>query len=284
MFTTGAKYFFGVAIFSLIAAFVWGFVTYGNGVGMSTFTGVISLGFKGGVGEHVGYTLFVALAGASLFLGATSSALRDADPQAVAEVAAAAEAPVVRAPQGNSVWPAVAAFGAGLVILGLVFSSGLVILGLIFAALAAVELTVRAWSERATGDARVNRQVRNRVMYPLEIPLLAIVGVVFFVGALSRLLLAVDEHIAAIIFGAVPLVALIVAGIVSARPRILKSVTALLLTLGALGILATGVIGLARGERHFENKANVGQHYTPKLAPGPLGQPNTGLKVPEGNG
>lgn len=282
MFTSGAKYFFGVAAFALAAAFVWGFVTYGHAIGMSTFTGVISLGFKGGVGEHVGYTLFVALAGASLFLGAMSSAFRDADPQAVAEVAAAAEAPVVPAVQGTSAWPAVAAFGAGLVILGLVFSSGLVILGLIFAAVAALELTVRSWAERATGDPRVNRQIRNRVMYPLEIPLLAIVGIVFFVGALSRLLLSVDEHIAAAIFGAVPLVALIVAGIVSARPRILKSLTAVLLTLGALGILATGVIGLARGERHFEHKGQEGTHYTPPLAPGPLGQPNTGLKVPEG--
>ena len=26
------------------------------------------------------------------------------------------------------------------------------------------------WSERATGDAEVNRQIRNRLMYPIEIP------------------------------------------------------------------------------------------------------------------
>lgn len=282
MFTSGAKYFFGVAVFALIAAFVWGFITYGHTIGMSTFTGVISLGFKGGVGEHIGYTLFVALAGASIFLGGVSSALRDADPQALAEVAATPEAPVAAAPQGLCVWPAVAAFGAGLVVLGIVYSRGLVIVGLIAAAVVAAELTVRAWAERATGDARVNRQIRNRVMYPLELPLLAIVGIVIFVGAFSRILLSVDEHVTTIIFGAVPFVALVVAALVSAKPRIVKSLGATLLTLGAVAIIALGVVGLARGQTPLEAKGTEGTHYVPELPPGPLGKPDIGLKVPAG--
>ena len=34
----------------------------------------------------------------------------------------------------------------------------------------AIEWTMQAWSDRATGDPAVNREIRNRVMLPIEVP------------------------------------------------------------------------------------------------------------------
>ena len=89
MFTTGSKFFFGLAGF--------GFVgrprlrrppPAATTSGMDTVLGPLTLGYKGGVGDHVGYTSSWRCRRRRCFLGVRrSSAFRDADPEAVAQVA-----------------------------------------------------------------------------------------------------------------------------------------------------------------------------------------------------
>ena len=62
MFTTGSKWFFGVAGAALLAALVYGGATNPSEVNMATFTGVLTLGDKGGVGDHIGYAILLGIA------------------------------------------------------------------------------------------------------------------------------------------------------------------------------------------------------------------------------
>ena len=63
MFTWASKYLFSLAGVSLLSAALYGLISGGGAIG------VISAGYKGGVGDHVGYTVLVALGIVTLFLG-----------------------------------------------------------------------------------------------------------------------------------------------------------------------------------------------------------------------
>ena len=56
MFTSGFKFFFGIGTALVTAGVLYGYTTGGNHVGP------VSLGWKGGVGEHIGYGVLVAVA------------------------------------------------------------------------------------------------------------------------------------------------------------------------------------------------------------------------------
>ena len=59
MFTTGFKFFFGLTIALTIGAVAYGYSTGGEHVGP------VTLGWKGGVGDHVGYLVLIGGAFAS---------------------------------------------------------------------------------------------------------------------------------------------------------------------------------------------------------------------------
>lgn len=269
MFTTGAKYFFGITVFAVVAAVVYGMATYGHAINLSSFTGVISLGYKGGVGEHLGYSILVGLAGASAFLGGVVSVVRDADPQPVTDVtgpeAVAGATPAARLPVGASYWPAFVAFGAAIVVLGLVLTEKLFIVGWILVGIGAVEWAVRSWAERATGDLSMNQSIGNRFLTPVELPIFALFGIVIFVFSLSRILLSVNEHASAVVFAAVPAIVLITAVLISTRQQVAHTVLGGVIAVGVVAVLALGVVGLVRGQRQFEHKGEHGHHFVPQL-------------------
>ena len=60
MFTTAFRFFAGLAAFSLVAAFVLGFSSEVQ-TPMDRILGPLTLGWKGGVGNHFGYAFFVGL-------------------------------------------------------------------------------------------------------------------------------------------------------------------------------------------------------------------------------
>src|SRR4051794_6589275 len=157
---------------------------------MSALLGVVSFGYKGGVGDPLGYAVLMGLCGSALFIGCVVVSFRDADAQAQADVLALDTPPGAAIPQGANYWPIIGSFGAGTVALGVVIGSQMVFLGVGLLAAATFEWAIRAWSDRATGDPAVNRAVRNRLMYPVEIPVLAVVGIAVFVLSISRILLA----------------------------------------------------------------------------------------------
>lgn len=253
MFTTGSKYFFGLAAFALLAAFVYGAASADHAVNLDTFVGVMTFGYKGSVGDHAGYAVLIGLAAACLFLGCLIAAFRDADPDAAAQVAHLDDVPAVVAPSTASYLPVFSAFGVGAVVIGLAAGSAFFILGVVILALMVLEWSVKAWSDRATGDPTVNHSIRNRMMFPIEIPVVAALGIAVFVISISRLLLVMPDKIGSyLVFGLVPVAVLAIGWFVSTRPRLNRNVLTALLLAGGLAVLLGGVVGASVKERDVE--------------------------------
>ena len=181
MFTTGFKFFFGLFAAFTAAALVYGYTTGGDHVGP------LSLGWKGGVGDHIGYGLLVALAAVSLTTSLVLVSFRDADAAAQAHLQNVAEV-LTDQPVAASFWPVAASFGAGAAAVGLVLHPMVFVLGLALVVLSLVEWTMDAWADRATGDTAANRELRNRIMAPIEIPVVGAlaVGVIVLARMMSR--------------------------------------------------------------------------------------------------
>jgi hypothetical protein len=264
MITTGSKWFFGLGFVSLVLAAAYGWTTGGNGLGP------LSLGYKGSVGDHLGYGILVSGAVVSLFLGFVATAVRDADAEAVAQVAGTDTVPAVT-PAGTSYWPPVAAFGVALVLIGLVSSTPVFVFGLIVLGIVLVEWTVQAWADRATGDPETNRRIRNRVMNPIEFPAVAALALGVIAIAFSRVFLTFSADVT--VWVGVGLTALIVGGafLVASRPRISSNVVIGLLVVAAVAIVSIGVAGALNGPREFHEEEE--EEGTEAEAEGALGLP-----------
>jgi len=246
MITTGAKFFFGLAGLALFgaAAFAWG-----NHGGLS---GVITGGLYGGVGDHAGYAVLLAAAAAAAFLGGLTVAFRDADPDAVESFAGVDSLPEVREPRIDSYWPVLGAVAVACCVVGLVASPQLFVFGILVGAVVLLEWMVSAWAERATGDAAVNRRVRNRIMQPVEIPVFGAIGIVALVFCISRVLLAVSENASWVIAIGFAALVLVFGWLFAASPKSTRTALAVLCILGFLGVIAGGVISAAQGSRNYE--------------------------------
>ncbi|MCP5025741.1 MAG: hypothetical protein GY929_05600 [Actinomycetia bacterium] len=256
MFTTGAKWYFGFAGGMLLAAWLFGIFSGDTDNIVGSISGVVSLGYKGGVGDHLGYTIFVMGAAASFAMGVLAVMYRDGDAETA--VAEAGEESLMAVPaQGESWWPIVGAFGLGITIVGLVFTPWLFIAGLFVLAIAAIEWTVQDWSERATGDAEVNRINRDRLMRPFEIPAAAAVTTALVVLSVSRVLLSSSRWGAVIIAGIASAVILLVAWLVAASEKPSRNLVAGVILLGGVATIALGIVGLALGERDFDHPAGA---------------------------
>lgn len=254
MFKTGSKFLFALAAFGTVATLFFAAGTGGNKIGMDTLLGTFTLGYKGYVGEHAGFAILVGLTAAALFLGIFLSALRDADPEAGAQVAGLDTVPEVLAPVSANYWPVVGAFSAAALALGLAVGPILFVIGLIGLSIVTVEWAITAWADRATGDPAVNHAIRNRLMHPIEIPALAILGIGGLVLAISRILLALPKLGGYLVFGLVPIVVLAVGAILVAKPKVSQSVVAGLLLFGGLAILGGGVAAAIVGERSHDEE------------------------------
>lgn len=291
MFTTGSKWFLGLGLVSLLLAAAYGWTTGGSRLGP------ITLGYYGGVGEHLGYALLISIGVAASLLGLVVVAARDADATALAQLAGTDEAPAATAPAHSAYWPILGAFGVSAVVLGLVISNALFIGGLIVVLVVLVEWMVHAWSDRATGDPEVNQAVRRRIMAPYEVPLLgtACAGLVIF--ACSRLFLTASKLGAVWVATAIGAVIFLVGVLIASRPKLSANVIATFLLLAGLGVGAAGIVAAARGERtiephhteHVDDDHLVGEHpEAPGIVPEDEAEPEadagTGLRanVPEG--
>ena len=247
MLTTGSKWFFSLGLVSLVLAAAYGWSTGGNGLGP------VTAGYKGGVGDHLGYTLLVSIGLTATFLGLVAVATRDAAPSALAQLAGTDVAPTLPAPAYRDFWPILGAFGAGLVALGLVISNVMFIVGFIVLLAVMVEWMVLAWSDRATGDPETNRAIRRRLLGPWEIPLAAFLLAAGAVVAFSRLLLTSSEVGAVGVATALSLLIIGVGALIATRPRLSANVVAGLLAVCAVGVVVAGVASAGRGERFIEH-------------------------------
>lgn len=253
MFTTGFKFFFGIGVALVTAGVLYGYTSGGNHMGP------LSLGWKGGVGEHLGYGVLVGLGVSAIGLALTLIFFRDADPADQADYMGVDDiAPT--APVTGSFWPIVGAFGVGTMAIGLVLNTAVFITGLVIVGAVAVEWMMDAWADRATGDPEANRALRNRIMAPIEIPAAGAAAVALGVLAVSRILLNTTKLGAVVIAGVVAVVILGL-GIMAASDR---KFNRNLIAGGALvvgvAVLGGGVWAAVDGEREFEEHSDDGEH------------------------
>jgi hypothetical protein len=247
MTTTASKLYFGAGLVALVAAFIYGWGTDGG------LTGALAFGLKGGAGELGGYTILVAAAVVLLGIGAATSILRDADPEAQAAAARLEVVPPATAPATRSYVPVIAAFSAVLAAVGLVASPVVFVLGLLLLGLCVLEWMVKAWSERATGDPELNQQIRNRLMFPIEIPVFGALGIVVLVVAFSRIFLSLDRNATSAVAVGIGAVITLAAFTIAYRPKLSKDAIAVVLVIGAVLAIGGGIIAAANGPREFEH-------------------------------
>ncbi len=279
MITTGSKWFFGLSAVSFVLAAAYGWSTGG------TRLGPLTAGYYGGVGDHLGYTVLVSTGLAATFLGLVSIVTRDANPSALAELAGTDDAPVAAPPAHAAYWPAIGAFGAALVVLGLAISNVLFIIGFFVLLAVLVEWMVLAWSDRATGDPDTNRLVRSRLMAPFEVPIAGFLIVAGAVVAFSRLLLTSSKLGATVVATILGVLILGIGALVAAKPKLSANVVAAILTVSALGIVTAGVLSAARGERlieHHEEEHNEEGDGGPGIQPNiPAGTSSVTTTIPD---
>lgn len=231
MFTAGSRFWFAVTTLTLLGAAVY----------------LVSSG-----GDKYGTLVLASAALAAAILGSTLVAVRDGT-VAVTETDGPGGQHRPAASRFPAAWPALAALGAGVTVVGLAAGGALFYVGLGILGVTLVEWMVQAWAERSTGDPTVNRALRNRLMYPLEIPGLAVIAIAIMVLAFSRVLLAVPKAGSTVIAIVVASVILAVGALLSSRPRISSSLLTALVVLGAVALLGGGIVSAVVGEREFEH-------------------------------
>jgi hypothetical protein len=259
MVTTASKLYFGAAAVAMLAAWVYG---WGTGGGLS---GVIFLGFTGGVGEQAGYTILQVTSAILLGLGVAASALRDADPEASIAAARLETLPAL-VPAGGGYWPVLGAAAVVAAAVGLVASPVVFVIGLIAAGLVMIEWTVLAWSERATGDPAVNRRIRNRLMNPIEIPVAGALAILILVVSVSRILLAISKDASSITAIVIALLILGLGFAIAYRPKMSKDAVAAILGVIVLIVIGAGIVAAGTGSREFEHHEEESGEVAPEGA------------------
>ena len=236
MITTGGRLWFAIAAYGLVAAAVYFLATGGEDGGAVTL-------------------LFIA-AGA-LVMGGTSVALRDGE-----IVAGPEKEPVVVRSALPAPWPAVGALGAGVTIVGWSTGGILLYVGFGIIGVALLEWMVQGWAERSTADPAYNKALRDRIMFPIEVPVLGLAGLGLVILTFSRLLLALPSKDASTIV-AIVVATLITttAFVVASRPKISSAALSWILAIAAVALLVGGIVGGVSGERKSE------EHHAEETAP-----------------
>jgi hypothetical protein len=254
MFTTAFRFFGALSAAALVAAMVSAMGSDTDPGWMDRIVGPLTVGWKGGVGDHLAYTVLVGLAGVAGVLAVLHVAFRDADPEAEAQIAHTDSVPLTRAPTGTNFLPLMAAFGVAIVLIGLITNKFVVIAGLVVLVMVVAVWALRSWAERATGDDEVNSELYHRFIEPFRIPVLSIVGIGVVAIGLSRVLLAVSEVGAVVVFTVVGTFFLFGAILLAARPAVTKNVITIVLFVGALVVIGAGIVAAVQGERSFEHE------------------------------
>lgn len=258
MFTTAFKFFAALCVFGLIGALAVG-IASGEGPLVNRVIGPMSMGWKGGVGNHFAYTFFAGLAVVSGALAGILVAFRDADPAAQAQLVHADAPPVVRPPVGVNYLPALGSLAVAMFLIGLatdtwwmIYASAAVLLCVAFV------WTLRTWAENATSDDAANASLYHRFIDPLRVPVISIISIAIVALGLSRILLAVSKTASVWVFGIIALVIFLVCVLLALKPASAKWVTTALVVIGAIAIIAAGIAAAIHGEREIEHHSTEG--------------------------
>jgi hypothetical protein len=253
MFTWGSKYLFGIALAAFVGAVVYGLISGGDPVG------VISSGYKGGIGEHTGYTILMSASVGAFILGVVSVIVRDGDAEDMSALAGSDRTLAVRPPVGLSIVAPLTAFGIACLAVGVAVSSAFIYLGVAVLFVVGVEWLIQAWADRATGDDEVNNVIRKRMLGPIEVPLLGLLGIAVMAIGVSRILLAVSKTGATVI-AVVAAAFIFFSAILIAKARLPRAIVSAIVTFGAVAVLAGGIVGAVRGPRDFHHGEEHGEH------------------------
>jgi hypothetical protein len=226
MFPTGSRLLIGATLLTAALATIYG-VTNGGSLGT---TGLIS-----------------AAAGLAV-LTAINLYTRDADVSAMDTAALTDSAAAHRAPW-PSLWPAIGALGAALIVVGLVTYPIVFVLGVVAIIATAVEWMLQAWSERASGDAAYNREVRERFAHAAEFPVLAALGFGVIVYSFSRIMLTLSKEGGPAAFGTIAALVLAAGFLVAFRRHLDTKVVGGIGAVALIALVAGGVAAALSGER-----------------------------------
>lgn len=240
MITTGSKFFYGLGVFGLVAALVYSLSSDGEIAGLVTLA---SLGVV------------------ALVLGGMTTAFRDGQVATAAYPDGMAESPATigRGPLVSpSLWPILGAFGAVLLLLGLVFEFWMALAGIIVLVGVVFGWMVQSWADRASDDADYNRGLRERILNPVEFPILGALAAGLVVFGFSQLMLTLTKSAATAVFIGLAIVIVLVAALFSGARRLGAEVFVAALMIGAIVVLTAGIIGAVRGTRGFEAQEGEG--------------------------
>lgn len=238
MFTTGSKFYVGIAALAALSSAIF-LVTNDN----------VALGC-------------VALLGLLIAAGIVAGAALASRDGEVSETGTATAA-ATPAP-GASLWPLVLAIGLVVLAIGLVTKPLVFVLGIATIGVALAEWLVQSWSERASSDRQFNALARKRLLNPLEFPVLAAVIALLIGFAFSRIMLAVQKEGAAILFICFAVLILLAISYMAMRPSMKNGAIGLIAAIGGLGLVAAGITTFNIGEREELTLASQEKHYSNK--------------------
>ncbi len=228
MFTTGSKFLVGAAVLATLSAIAYG---------------VTQDGIMGTVGLGSAAVALWFLAGLNLYT-------RDNNYWAD-EIASIEQAPAAVPAPANSVWPFAFAFGAAVLAVGLVTYQAVFIIGVVLLLVSGAEWTAEAWAQSASADTGHNANVRDRIANPLEFPLAAAIGIGVVVYAFSRVMLFLSKTNTVIAFAVLGSIVIALAFFFAYRPRVPSKAAAVVIGVGALGLIAGGAAAGLSGEREI---------------------------------
>ena len=229
MFTTGSKLFIGASTLAIAGTLIYGVA---NGGALGTL-GLVSAAIA-----------FVFLAGINFWV--RDSNVSSMDTAGIETCAASHRSP------SRSMWPLVAGLGAALVPVGLVVGSAITWMAAIVLMVTTVEWMVQSWSERASGDPAYNSSIRRRILHPMELPVLAAIGVGVIIFSFSRIMLYTPSTGGMVVFGGIAAAVLLFGALIAAKRNVAKSVVTALCGVAALGLVGAGVATALAGGHHIE--------------------------------
>ena len=144
----------------------------------------------------------------------------------------------------------------GATAVGVVVHPVVFVIGICAVAAVAVEWAITNWSEKLSGDESHNAEHREKLMRPVEIPVLGVAGIGVLVLAMSRVLLASSVNGAVIVATVVGVVVLGGAVLISRNPSLPRGVVQGALLVGFVAVIVAGIVTAATGEREFHQKGS----------------------------
>ena len=228
MFTTGTKFLIGSTVVASLAALVYGITQDGVMGTIGLISAALALAFLAGVNIYT----------------------RDSNvlvtPDLVPE-----QTPAAHVAPAFSVWPAVFAVGAVIVVVGLVSYQAITIIGLLVLIAGGAEWMAQAWAERASADSVHNSEVRSRMANPFEFPLAGAIAIGIIVYSFSRIMLWLSKTNTVLAFGILASIVLAFAFLFAYRPSIKHRAVVSIIVIGAVGVVAGGAAAGISGEREL---------------------------------